>query len=80
MPQYSEKHHLTPKSKGGKNTVIVCIDCGDQIHNIFDNKELKKEYNTVDKLVSHPDIKKWVKWIQKKNIFGVCMRAKKKKR
>jgi hypothetical protein len=80
VPNYAEKHHLTPKSKGGKDTAIVCIDCGDQIHNLFDNKELKREYNTIEKLISHPAMIKWVKWIRKKKVFGVCMKQKKRKK
>lgn len=58
----------------------VCIDCGDQIHNIFSNKELEREYNTLEKLIAHPPMQKWIKWIRKKKTFGICMKQKKRKR
>jgi len=44
--QYAEKHHLIPKSKEGKVTIDVCCNCGDQVHKLFTNKELEKEYHT----------------------------------
>ena len=76
-----EKHHLVPKSKRGKKTESVCVSCGDMIHKLFTNKELEKEYNTIDKIIAHPEIQKWMSWIQKKpNDFTVCMRSKKSRR
>jgi hypothetical protein len=75
-----EKHHLTPKQKKGKETVIVCKTCGDQVHQLFTNKELAKEYNTIEALLSHPAMQKYVEWIQKKpHDFTVCMKMKKRK-
>jgi len=82
--RYQEKHHLTPKSKGGskKETVLVCCNCGDMLHKLFTNKELKKKYNTIEAILSHPDVQKWVSWVKEKkpNDFSVCMATKKRKR
>ena len=76
--KFQEKHHLVPKSKKGKETVIVCCDCGDMIHKIFSLKELEKEYNSIDAIGSDERIVKWVSWVQKKpNRFGICMKRKK---
>lgn len=78
--KYLERHHLTPAAKGGKDTEPVCIDCGDQIHELFTNNELRDSYNTIEKLKGHPDIQKWIQWIRKKpETFGVCMKKKKKR-
>lgn len=75
---HQEKHHLVPKAKHGDDTTVVCCDCGDQIHQIFTNKELAKSYNTLDKIRSDERIHKWVKWIRNRKEFGtVCMRRKK---
>jgi hypothetical protein len=76
---YREKHHLTPKCKHGKEYTYVCIDCGDQIHVIFTEKELKNEFNTIEALKSDPRMQEWIRWIRKKSYFGVCMRRKKRK-
>lgn len=75
-----EKHHLTPKVKKGKKTEVVCIDCGDQLHNLFSNNELKYEYNTLEALRANESVQKWVRWIRKKEVFGICMKKKKRKR
>ncbi len=44
------KHHLKPRSKKGKITTLLCRDCEKQIHKLFTNKELAKEYDTIEKL------------------------------
>jgi len=75
---FVERHHLIPKSKKGKETVNVCVSCGDMLHKVFSIKEMEKEYNTIEKIKEREEIKKWVSWIQKKpNDFSVCMKNKK---
>lgn len=79
-PNLIEKHHLIPKSKKGKETASVCVSCGDMLHKIFSLKEMRDNYNTIDKILEHEDIIKWVKWISKKpNDFSICMKSKKGK-
>ena len=73
-----EKHHLTPKSRKGRETIIVCRSCGDQLHKLFSNKELEKKFNTLDKLLANDRVQTWINWISKKNTNdNVCMRRKK---
>jgi hypothetical protein len=73
-----EKHHLIPRSKKGKETILVCCDCGDQLHKLFSVKELAKEYNTIEKILSCPKVTIWVDWIKKRPVtFGFCMKSKK---
>lgn len=81
IPPSFEKHHLTPRcKKGGKRgTILLCIDCGDQIHQLFTNKELAKEYNTLEKLLANPKIQKWIEWVKNKKKFGICMKTKKRR-
>lgn len=74
-----EKHHVIPKCKKGKDTIKLCVNCGDMIHKLIPISELKNEYNSIDKLKSHPCIEKWVSWIGKRNDFSVCMARKKRK-
>ena len=75
------RHHLTPKSKGGaKGEVIkVCLSCKDMIHRLIPNKELDKKYNTAEKLLANPKIKKYVKWIKKQKKERVTIALKKRK-
>jgi len=77
-PGCVEKHHGKPKCKGGKDKITVCIDCGDQIHKLFTNKELEKQYNNVPALLGCDKIKKWVSWVWNKP-FGVGMKCKKRR-
>lgn len=73
-----ENHHLIPKSKKGKETERVCVSCGDMVHKIFSLKEMEREYNSIEKILTHPDIQNWIKWISKKpDDFSVCMKSKK---
>ncbi|MDO8641778.1 MAG: hypothetical protein Q7R33_09625 [Nitrosarchaeum sp.] len=77
--RYIEKHHLTPDCEGGKDKILVCIDCGDQIHNLFSVHELRDQYDTLTALKANLRVQAWVKWIRKKASFGVCMKAKKRR-
>ena len=79
--QFEHKHHLIPKSRKGKETILLCIDCGKILHKLFTNKELEREYNNLEAILSHPKIRKWIEWISKKtNNFGFCMATKKRKK
>ena len=83
-----EKHHFYPRSRRKseekrKNEnatagVLVCCDCGNQLHQLFTNKELAKNYNALEKILASEKVQNWAKWIRNKpEDFGVCMRRKK---
>jgi hypothetical protein len=47
--------------------IYICqADCHKQIHLLITEKEMGKRYNTKEKLLSHPEVKKYIKWIKKK--------------
>jgi hypothetical protein len=75
----AERHHLIPRSKDGKETIDVCIDCGNQLHLLFTNKELKKTYNTLEVLLSNDRVQRWIRFINKQTNFGINMKIKKRK-
>ena len=73
------RHHLVPRTrhKNKKNkktfdrreihhTVGLCSPCHRHIHTVLHNKELERDYNTLEALKSHPDVEKFVVWIGKK--------------
>ena len=62
------KHHLIPKSKGGKNgqTVLIHNICHQKIHSLFSEKELKENYNTIEKLRASEEMIAFIKWVSKK--------------
>ncbi len=73
------RHHLVPrtrhKSKRNKKTfdrrevhrtVGLCSPCHQHIHTVLDNKELEREYNTLEALRAHPDVERFVEWVKRK--------------
>jgi hypothetical protein len=64
----ADAHHLIPKQKGGKKgqTILIHRFCHTKIHSLFTNSELKNSYHNIDLLLSHPEIQKFVTWVQDK--------------
>lgn len=62
------EHHLVPLLKGGRrlDTVFLHRICHDKIHSLFTERELAVNYNTIDKILEHDEIKKFVKWVSSK--------------
>jgi hypothetical protein len=63
IDEVSEKHHLVPRSRGGKETIECCSDCGGQVHMLFNNAELAGM--SLDDLVKHEKMEKYIVWKQK---------------
>lgn len=61
-----DKHHLVPKTHGGKEKHLVHRVCHRKIHATFTEKELEKRYHTWAELREHDEIKKFVVWVQRK--------------
>ena len=59
-------HHLIPRSKGGKETVLLHLVCHRKIHSLFTEKELARAYNTIEKLKENVEIQKFIEWVFKK--------------
>ena len=74
------RHHLIPRTCHGNKwfkkrftreqmavTVDLCRDCHKAIHKFVPSeKELGREYNTLEKLLAHADIAKFVAWVRKR--------------
>lgn len=61
-----DAHHLIPKSKGGKKTEFLHRICHRQIHALFTETELAKQFNSISALLSHTDMKLFVNWVKNK--------------
>jgi hypothetical protein len=65
-----DEHHLVPKSKGGKKTVCLhrCLHriCHEQIHSIFTDAQLAKEFCTIETIVEDPAVRTFVTWVRTK--------------
>jgi 5-methylcytosine-specific restriction endonuclease McrA len=70
------KHHIVPKSEGGKQTVDLCMTCHATLHRYFTNETLAREKSSIEALRADPDIARYLQWIKKQNkrIFRVKTR------
>lgn len=61
-----DAHHLVPKSKGGRETRLLHRICHRQIHALFSETELARQYHTAEALLAHPEVDKFVRWVKTK--------------
>ena len=66
----TSRHHLVPRSKGGKNSETIRIHniCHDKIHSVFTEKELKVTFSSVEKIKENEVMIKFIKWVSNKKI------------
>jgi hypothetical protein len=70
------RHHLIPRTRHHnkrnkrefdraevKITVGICRPCHSQIHAVLTEKQLEREYNTIESLRTHPELRKFADWI-----------------
>ena len=79
--QQLTRHHLIPRTRHRKirkdrnrkidrqelnRTVPLCGPCHRHVHVVLDNKELAREYNTLESLRAHPEVERFVEWVKDK--------------
>jgi hypothetical protein len=62
----TDRHHLVPKSLGGKEQFLLHKVCHRKIHSLFSERELQKKFNNWEILKSEPQIQKFIQWVSKK--------------
>ncbi|MEM7728626.1 MAG: HNH endonuclease [Pseudomonadota bacterium] len=60
-----ERHHIVPKSKGGKDIVAVHPICHRKIHRVFTNAELAA-LGSIEMLKSYPEMERFIRWLGRK--------------
>ncbi len=73
------RHHLIPRTRHHnkrnkreferarvRETTGLCRPCHSQIHAVLTEKELEREWNTVERLRAHPEIQRFGEWIATK--------------
>jgi hypothetical protein len=58
------RHHLIPRSEGGRDVIDLCIPCHETLHSFFSNQTLVNELDTLEALQRQPDITPYLKWIR----------------
>lgn len=65
-PALRDAHHLIPKSRGGVLTVFMHRACHKQVHALFTETELAQQYPTAQALRDHPEMARFIRWVQSK--------------
>jgi hypothetical protein len=73
------RHHLVPRTRHANkknkklfdrkeihDTVDLCSPCHKNIHAHLTEKQLEREYNSLELLASHPDVARFTEWIRSK--------------
>lgn len=80
-PALRDAHHLIPKSKGGVATVMMHRACHKQVHALFTETELARQYPSIEALQAHSEIAKFISWFQQKpNSLNLQTRRSRNKR
>jgi len=74
------RHHLIPRSEGGKDVVDLCIPCHRTLHSFFSNRTLLTELHTLDSLRQEPEIARYLEWIRKQPDRTIRVARRKDKR
>ncbi len=61
-----EDHHLLPKTFGGKETICIHGVCHQKLHSAITEREMQHYYHTIERLLEHEEIQKFIKWVSKK--------------
>jgi ribosomal protein S14 len=83
------RHHLIPRTRHHnkknkcdfdralvKKVVGLCRPCHSQVHMVLTEKELERGYRTVEALLAHTEIAKFVEWIKGKPAGFRCAMKK----
>ncbi len=61
---YNE-HHLMPATFRGKEKIRLHKICHEKLHHSLSEKEMQHYYHTIERLLEHEEIQKFVKWVKK---------------
>ncbi len=72
-------HHLVPKEEGGRygEKVPLCQPCHSTLHVLFTNKELKKQFHTIELLQKAEKLQTYLNWIRNKKLEKIATRRRK---
>jgi hypothetical protein len=65
-PSQRDAHHLVPKSRGGVQTAWLHRICHRQLHALFSETELARDYHDVDALRQHTEMARFLDWVRRK--------------
>ncbi|MDQ3812719.1 MAG: HNH endonuclease [Armatimonadota bacterium] len=64
-------HHLVPKSQATKGepipTAAICSACHRQLHALFTNKQLAREFSSLEELRTDPHVQRFLRWVRQQD-------------
>lgn len=61
----TSRHHLIPKSEGGREVVSLCLTCHKTLHQFYSNRTLLDKLHTIERLRAEPAIARYLEWVRK---------------
>jgi len=61
-----DEHHLIPKSQGGRITTVLHRICHRQIHAVFTETELARQYHSIELLKQQEEMAGFIAWVRLK--------------
>lgn len=65
-PEQQDAHHLVPRSRGGTQTQVLHRICHRQLHALFSETELARDYPSIAALQAQPEVARFVEWVRSK--------------
>lgn len=62
-----DDHHLIPKTFKGTEKIRMHKICHTKIHTSISERELQHYYHTIERLLEHEEIQKFIKWVKNKS-------------
>ena len=72
------RHHLVPREEGGRYgpTVALCQPCHSTVHLLLTNRELARNYPTVEALQQAPELQKYLHWVRRSRVEHIANRRR----
>ncbi|RSK43193.1 HNH endonuclease [Hymenobacter rigui] len=74
--QHTSRHHLVPREEGGRYGPVVelCQPCHSTIHLLLDNRQLARQYNTIELLREAPELQVYLHWVCRSKVERISNR------
>lgn len=78
--QHVSRHHLVPREEGGRYgpTVDLCQPCHSSVHLLLTNRQLARQYSSVEALRRAEELQKYLHWVRRTRVERITNRRKKR--
>ena len=80
LVQRTSRHHLIPREEGGRYgpTVDLCQPCHSSVHLLLTNRQLARQYHTVEELRQAEELQKYLHWIRRNRVERISNRRRRR--